>query len=128
MRIFCIALGLVSLLIASRQSVAQAVVTLNEEQLEKFKVVEVKLMEKQLFACTTDLQVFSENDFDRDGRLDDWCVGVRYDPCNIHTLQIAVIRHAMSGGYGCESLADIEAREARQAQCNGFSPTPSFCQ
>ena len=127
MRTFYIVLGFaLSLMLNSLPVSAQAVVTLSEEELTQFKVVEVKLMKRELFACGDSLPIFDDNDFNQDGVLDDFCIGAQYDPCDIHTLQLAIIRTALSGGYGCDSIADREARG--ENVCDGFSPTPPQCE
>ena len=118
-----------ALLLSPIVSQAQAVVTLGVERLKQYEVVEVKLKERIQHACLNQEQpIYSANDFNQDGTLDEQCIGVKYDPCNIHGLQVAIIRFAMSGN-GCKSRADVTRIADRIAICaDGFSPVPEYCQ
>ena len=102
--------------------------TLRGTPLKQYRVKEVILEEVEQFQCEAEQPIYSPNDFNKDGILDDFCIGVKYNPCEYHTLQIAIIRQAMSGGVGCESAQDRLNRGERLALCeSGFSPRPPFC-
>ena len=123
-----IALVLSVLLGAAMAEVTQSP-TLRGAPLTQYEVIEVKLKERIQHVCQNQEQpVYSENDFNQNGVLDEMCIGVRYDPCDIHKLQIAIIRFAMSGN-GCKSRADVTRIADRIAICaDGFSPRPDYCQ
>jgi len=87
-----------------------------------WKVTGVQLERVKPLACHRDLAVYSQHDTDQDGVLDDVCIGMEYDPCDIHSAQINMIRNTMAGL--CRTLED----EARDAACtDGLTPRPKDC-
>ena len=122
-----IALVLSALLGPAMAEVTQSP-TLRGTPLKQYRVKEVILEEVEQFQCEAEQPIYSEFDFNKDGTLDDFCIGVKYNPCEYHTLQIAIIRQAMSGGYGCDSIEERVVRGDRAAACtDGFSPRPDYC-
>ena len=90
---------------------------------KQWKVDRLELSSMSEFACTTDLQVFSEDDFDRDGTLDDLCIGAEYDPCEVHSLQRSIYLRAITGG--CYSLDERERLRRIREACEQPSFSPS---
>lgn len=116
-----IALATGSMVVVAQQVVQDEVTINGKPSLVEYDVKAVTLERRKPLSCTDPL--YDAADTNEDGVLDDVCVGLRYDPCDIHGLQVRMIRRAMTGG--CVDKDEMERREARE--CDGFSPQPARC-
>ncbi len=98
-----------------------AQITLDGEE-QAWKVTGVQLERVEGYSCHPDERVFAQRDTNQDGVLDAVCVGLKYDPCDIHTLQVNMIRDTMLGR--CRTLEDVRRDEAC---ADDWYPKPEDC-
>ena len=107
-------------------STAQAVVIIDGQE-RQLNVDRVELSSDREFACPRSARVFHPEDWFQAGRLNDLCVGLEYDPCDIHSVQRKIYYAAVTGG--CRSLSELERLRERRELCENpsFSPRPAVC-